>query len=112
MKKITKDTDAYGAELMAIHRGETDVEIIERDDGYIEAADGRAAYFGDASQWPDSERTALGFLRGRVLDIGAGAGRHAVFAQQHGLRVTAIDNSPLAVRVARLRGVKDARVLP
>lgn len=50
-------------------------------------------------------------VRGRVLDIGCGAGRHALRLQKQGLKVTAIDVSPLAIRVCRERGVKDARIL-
>jgi SAM-dependent methyltransferase len=50
--------------------------------------------------------------RGRVLDVGCGAGRVALHLQARGHRVVAIDWSPLAVRISRLRGVRDARVLP
>src|SRR5262249_10650303 len=46
-----------------------------------------------------------------VLDIGCGAGRVALYLQDRGHRVLAIDNSPLAIKVAKLRGVKQARVL-
>jgi SAM-dependent methyltransferase len=52
------------------------------------------------------ERRAIRFARGRVLDIGCGAGRHSLYLQQKGLVVTGIDNSPGAVRVCRLRGLK------
>jgi SAM-dependent methyltransferase len=48
---------------------------------------------------------------GRALDVGCGAGRVSLYLQRRGLRVTAIDNSPLAVRVCRRRGVREARVL-
>ncbi|HEX5468135.1 MAG TPA: class I SAM-dependent methyltransferase [Gaiellaceae bacterium] len=50
-------------------------------------------------------------MRGRVLDIGAGAGRHSVEAQSRGLEVVAIDMSPGAVEVCRRRGIRDARTL-
>lgn len=55
------------------------------------------------------ERTALRHCRGRVLDVGAGAGCHALVLQNRGLPVTAIDVSPLSVDTMRRRGVNDAR---
>jgi SAM-dependent methyltransferase len=48
----------------------------------------------------------------RALDVGCGAGRVALHLQAKGFDVTAIDNSPLVVKTAKARGVKDARVLP
>lgn len=55
------------------------------------------------------ERRALSLCGGRVLDVGAGAGCHAMVLQRRGLPVTAIDVSPLSVETMRRRGVADAR---
>lgn len=51
------------------------------------------------------ERHALSLCRGRVLDVGAGAGCHSLALQAHGLEVTAIDISPCSVETMRRRGV-------
>lgn len=56
------------------------------------------------------ERRALRFVRGRVLDVGVGAGRVALELQRRGRDVVGIDISPGAVEVARKRGVRDVRL--
>ena len=50
------------------------------------------------------------FVRGRVLDLGCGAGRVGLHLQSHGHEVVGIDVSPLAVAVARRRGLSDVRL--
>ena len=63
-----------------------------------------------ASARPDEKRAVLE-ARGRVLDVSCGAGRVALWCQDRGLEVVAIDISSLALEVARLRGVRDCRFM-
>lgn len=90
----------------------------ERDDGYRGRED-VSWYFTMYREFPRHEKAALQFARGRVLDIGCGAGRHSLYLQRsktpralrgRGLQVTAIDTVPRMVELARARGVRDARV--
>ncbi len=67
-------------------------------------------YFRSYPEWPEVERTAVDLCRGRVLDVGAGAGCHSLFLQQRGHEVTAIDILPECVQVMRERGVRDVRM--
>lgn len=98
--------------ITAFHEGGEVVEIIERDDSYIAASRfGPRIYFTPLRNWFKNERAAIRFARGRVLDVGAGAGRVALHLQQRGQSVVAIDNSPGAVDVMRRRGVRDARLI-
>jgi SAM-dependent methyltransferase len=109
---LKEHQDAYGREIYDYYKtGISPGEIVERDDGYFDVSDGPGVYFSDYDKWPSYERKAMRYARGKVLDIGSGAGRHALYLQGKGLEVVAIDNSPLAVEVCRLRGVRDARVL-
>ncbi len=88
------------------------IEIVERDDGFINASTFRpAAYFTPLRRWPKTERQAIHLARGCVLDVGCGAGRVGLHLQERGHEVVGIDLSPLAVEVSRRRGGRDAREL-
>lgn len=65
--------------------------------------------FRTEESFPVLERVALGMASGRVLDVGAGAGCHAIALQNKGLDVTAIDVSPLSCEAMRLRGLKNVQ---
>lgn len=65
-------------------------------------------YFRDPASMPDLELTALDLCKGHTLDIGAGAGSHALYLQQKKIRVSALDISAGAVAVMKDRGVEDA----
>lgn len=59
-------------------------EIIERDDGFIAASHWHARYFSDYRQWSWRERQAVRLGKGRILDVGCGAGRFALYLQKQG----------------------------
>jgi len=61
-------------------------------------------------EMPELERKALRMANGSVLDIGCGSGSHALWLQEKGLEVKAIDISPGAIETCRIRGVKNAEV--
>ena len=62
--------------------------------------------FRSYEDMPEIERKALDMAKGRILDVGAGAGCHSLVLQERGLDVTAIDISPLSVETMKERGVK------
>jgi len=65
-----------------------------------------AVYFRNRDAMPQLEQIALAECRGSVLDIGAGAGSHALALQDAGLDVTALEISPASARVMKDRGVR------
>jgi SAM-dependent methyltransferase len=102
--------DAFGAMLMAVLEvGEqpgTVREIVERDDGYLDGQDA-VYYFLPHDQWDRLDQWLAERATGRVLDVGAGAGRAALHFQSQGRPVTALDISQLACETCRRRGVHD-----
>lgn len=64
--------------------------------------------FRDFNNMPKLEQYALNSCKGRVLDVGCGAGNHSLYLQQKGLQVKAIDISEGAIKVCKLRGVTHA----
>ncbi len=103
---MDRRADAFGRALLDWARGGSDLEIYEREDGFIEAGAGPELYLAGSRHWPAPERKAVRLARGRVLDVGCGAGRVSLHLQQRGLDVVAADASALALQAARLLGVK------
>lgn len=83
--------------------------VVERDDGRRDTIGSAARYF--EAPRSDAEEEALRRLAGPTLDVAAGPGSYAIYLQNHGLTVTAIDASPGAIRIAGMRGCLDARVM-
>ncbi|MFM7730803.1 MAG: class I SAM-dependent methyltransferase [Flavobacteriales bacterium] len=65
-----------------------------------------AHFFREPTEMSDMERSALAKCRGHVLDLGAGAGAHALVLQSKGLHVVAVDWDAHSCQVMRLRGVQ------
>jgi SAM-dependent methyltransferase len=107
---VKQGQDAYGQMLLAALEGRNTVEIVERDDGFIDAAAGASTYLAPFRRWPPVQRQAMRFARGRVLDVGCGGGRVCLHLEQRGQEVVGIDISPGAVEVCRRRGVRDVRL--
>jgi SAM-dependent methyltransferase len=101
--------DAYGQIYLALLEGRSAQEIMERDDGLIYCGD-PSDYFAPYRRWPAAEKQAMRAVRGRVLDVGCGAGRVSLYLQERGHEVVAIDESPLAIEVVKRRGVRQAAV--
>lgn len=111
-KKIKSENDAFGHEIWDYYKTGKSYEIIERDDNLIEVSSGAPNYFSEYKNWNNCTKQAIKLTKGTVLDIGCGAGRHTLYLQKKGFEVIGIDNSPLAIKTSKMRGVKDARVIP
>lgn len=104
---MTHAYDPHAEALLDCHRGERDAMlIVYQEDG----RDDVPAAFWLRSVFDPVEEDALALCRGRILDLGAGAGVHALALQERGCDVTAIDIAPGCVTVMRERGVRNAQV--
>ncbi|MHB8440077.1 MAG: class I SAM-dependent methyltransferase, partial [Acidimicrobiales bacterium] len=70
--------DAFGRALVSWAAGHDDPETYERPDGYVETGPGPDGYLAPFRRWPVAERLAMAQARGRVVDVGCGAGRVAL----------------------------------
>lgn len=95
--------------LLAYQGGARDASVRVRTDAGGDHDLPAALFFRDADGLLGADRAALAAARGRVLDVGGGAGAIALALQDAGLEVTALDVLPGAVRVMKARGVADAR---
>ena len=78
----------------------------------LTSQEGQESSFAEYRDWPSHLKRAMRFARGRVLDIGCGAGRHSLYLQKRGFEVLGTDISPLTIKVASSRGLKRAKATP
>ncbi|WP_125717668.1 class I SAM-dependent methyltransferase [Flavobacterium ustbae] len=83
----------------------TETSISEEDEMSVEYL------FRTYNEMPKIEQKALQLAKGKILDVGCGAGSHALSLQnERNLEVTAIDISEKAIETCRLRGIKNTKV--
>ena len=105
--KPTKDV--FGEIIQQYHQGLPCSEVIERSDGYV-SSNSLEKYFKEYKNWDKIDKVAMTHASGLTLDIGCGAGKHAIYLQEQGLDVIAVDSSRKCVEVAKAQGVRNSRV--
>jgi len=104
--------DAWGQALLDHYRGLwVPTPELETDTGSVTDAMHPEWFFRRFEAWDWWDRALLPLAaQAPVLDLGAGAGRAALWLQDRDVAVAAVDSSAGAVEVCRLRGVRDARL--
>jgi SAM-dependent methyltransferase len=98
--------EPYGLALLDYFNGDhSATQIFHRDDGRDFEVP-ISLFFRDSAGFSRIEQAAIKLCSGRVLDIGAGTGRHSLVLQEKGLDVIALDVSPQAVDIMKKRGVR------
>ena len=98
--------DILGKALMDYHHGNYSEDIKTYSSLDEEDVIPLPYLFRNFDEMPRSEQKALQLAKGKVLDIGCGAGNHALYLQDKGLEVTGLDNSEGAISVSKERGVE------
>jgi len=98
--------DIYGNALLDFHQTGK-AEILWLHNSYDEPEEMPIeVFFRGENDMPEIELRALALCKGKVLDVGAGVGSHALLLEKKGVDVTAIDISEIAVQIMQERGVK------
>jgi 2-polyprenyl-3-methyl-5-hydroxy-6-metoxy-1,4-benzoquinol methylase len=98
----------YGSALLDYFNGDTQHSLIAIDELGRKTEVPVKLFFREFDDFPEWEKRAVELCSGKVLDIGAGTGRHSLVLQERGLSVCAIDIIPECVDVMKRRGVRDA----
>ncbi|WP_136669083.1 bifunctional 2-polyprenyl-6-hydroxyphenol methylase/3-demethylubiquinol 3-O-methyltransferase UbiG [Flavobacterium sp. H122] len=102
--------DLFGKAILDYQINNSPEDIVT-ETNISEADEMSVAYlFRSYKDMPKLEQKALQLSKGKTLDIGCGAGSHALYLQKNGFDVTAIDISPNAIEACKLRGVKKTLV--
>lgn len=99
--------DPFGRAVRDHHDGTRESPLVQRDGG--ETVEHPIDDFYFSTYDPETDPWLADALDGPLLDLGCGAGRHALAFQKR-FEVVATDVSEDVVAVARDRGVEDARV--
>lgn len=96
-----------GQSILNYHLHHDDTPVITLVDGKPDAELNPSLFFRPYRKINSLERLALKMSKGKILDIGAGAGCHSILLQKRGMDVTALEISKDACQVMEERGIKN-----
>lgn len=105
-----KEKDIFGMAMKAYYFKKDETPIMVHSPDFDDDEIAIEYLFRDFTEMPKTEQKALKLAYGNVLDVGCGAGSHALYLQQKDIDVKAIDTSAGAIAIAKERGVKNAEV--
>jgi len=102
------NVDVFGNAISAYYDEEDETPIFVHSPDFDDDEILVPYLFRDFKEMPPLEQAALEKATGKILDVGCGAGSHALYLQnQKELNVTAIDISEGALKVCKERGIKN-----
>lgn len=101
--------DLFGKAILDYQTGNSPEDLITETSITEEDEMSVAYLFRSYKEMPALEKKALQLAKGKVLDVGCGAGSHSLYLEnEKKLEVTAIDISEGAIEACTLRGIKNA----
>lgn len=101
--------DLFGKAILDFQTNNSPKDIIT-ETNISDADEMSVAYlFRNFNEMPKLEQKAFQLAKGKVLDVGCGAGSHSLYLQEKGFEVTSIDISEDAIKACQLRGLKNAK---
>lgn len=109
MSNENNNPDIFGNAIKAFFETGDEQDILVHSPDFDDDVIPVPYLFRTYEEMPEIEKKALELCRGRILDVGCGAGSHSVYLQQADFPVTAIDTSEGAIEICKKRGISDAR---
>ena len=107
MAVLKRHQDPIGRAVLDYLHGITGDAILVRTDIAEDETLSPAYFFRTFEEMPVQEQEALKRCKGRILDVGAGAGAHSIWLNNNGLEVVSIDISPFSCDTMKERGLKE-----
>ena len=102
--------DLFGQALLDFQRGKFIEDIITSTNISDDDSLPITYLFRAFKEMPKLEQKALKLAKGKILDVGCGAGSHSLYFQEKGFQIKSIDISKGAIEVCKLRGLKYVEV--
>ena len=102
--------DVFGSALLDYQLGRYTEDIVTSTSISVKDLLPLPYLFRNLKEMPVLEQQALSLCRGRILDVGCGAGSHSLELKKKGLEVISIDISEGAIKTCKLRGLDKAYV--
>ncbi|WP_026915391.1 class I SAM-dependent methyltransferase [Christiangramia portivictoriae] len=108
---MDKNKDIFGKAIAGYYKEKDETPITVHSPDFDNDEIPVAYLFRDFNEMPKLEQEALKLCKGSILDVGCGAGSHALYLQNElKLEVKAIDTSAGAIEIAKERGLHNAVV--
>lgn len=103
---MDKNKDIFGTAIRAYYKEKDTTPITVHSPDFDDDETPVPYLFRTFEEMPNLEQQALDLCKGKVLDVGCGAGSHTLYLQKKkGVDVIAIDTSEGAIEIAKDRGV-------